>query len=88
MLVVNDDYNVTGAYLHTAASGMGMEGPTVHFSFNSVGAQKFGGLTSHNLPDEVQGFRRKLGIILDGELYIAPTSRARSPTAARFPADI
>ena len=47
-------------------------GPLFIFPSIARGAQKFGGLTSHNLPDEVQGHKRKLGIILDGALCNAP----------------
>ena len=41
-------------------------------TFNAAGARLFGGLTGSNLPDQVQDFTRKLGIILDGELRSAP----------------
>ena len=88
VLVVNDDYNVTGSYLQNVRAGhYAMQGPTIDFSFNSQGAIRFGELTGHNLPDEVQGHKRKLGIILDGALMKPPTSRARSPIAARSQAD-
>ena len=76
VLVVNDDYNVTGSYLQNVRAGQGLEGPTVNITFNTQGAQLFGGLTGHNLPDEVLGFRRKLGIILDGALFSAPYIRS------------
>ena len=57
-----------------AASDVDQKGrPDVTFQFNSLGARKFGGLTSSNLPDETSGFTRKLGIILDGYLYSAPS---------------
>ena len=76
VLVANDDYNVTGAYLSSASPGNDIE-PTVHFSFNSQGAYFFGQLTGRNVPDEVSGFKRKLGIILDGKLYNAPYIKSR-----------
>ena len=72
VLIANDDYNVTGAYLKNVRSGQDVVGPTIDFSFNSEGAKEFGGITSHNLPDEVQGFKRKLGIILDRRTDSAP----------------
>ena len=73
VLVVNDPYNVTGAYLVRAAPGVDQTGrPNVEFMFNSTGGQLFGQLTGANLPDEVQNFYRKLGIILDGRLSSAP----------------
>ncbi|MDD4269749.1 MAG: protein translocase subunit SecD, partial [Thermoguttaceae bacterium] len=46
--------------------------PNVEFMFNAKGGQLFGQLTSANLPDEVQNFYRKLGIVLDGHLFSAP----------------
>jgi SecD/SecF fusion protein len=73
VLVVKDNYDVTGDYLDHARPGIDQEGkPCVNFVFNSQGGRLFGLLTSENLPDEVQDFYRKLGIILDGYLYSAP----------------
>ncbi|MFZ5830037.1 MAG: protein translocase subunit SecD [Planctomycetota bacterium] len=72
ILVVNDPYNVTGAYLDEASEGYDERGgPAVLFTFNSNGAKLFSELTGKNLPED-QGFTRKLGIILDGFLYSAP----------------
>ena len=74
MLVVKDNEDVTGQYLTRAdcdtdpTTGR----PCISFAFNSIGAQLFGKLTGDNLPDSVRGFTRRLGIILDGELYSAP----------------
>ncbi len=77
VLVVNDIYNVTGAYLTRADVGTDQRAqPCVRFNFNSTGAQLFGELTSTHLPDKVTGFTYKLGIILDGELYSAPSIRS------------
>jgi len=73
MLVVKDDFDVNGGYLVDAARDYDQTGsPCVAFQFNGAGARLFGRLTSLNLPDEVQDFYRKLGIILDGNLYSAP----------------
>jgi len=73
VLVVDDDYDVTGGYLANASPGIDNTGnPSVKFSFDAIGAEKFGALTGSNLPDKVQDFHRKLGIILDGFLYSAP----------------
>lgn len=77
VLVVNDDYNVTGAYLNSASAQAGLEGPTVAFGFNTEGAYKFGQLTAQNVPDPVSGFKRKLGIILDGQLFNAPYIKSK-----------
>jgi len=74
VLVVKDAFNVTGGYLRRAQADYDRQGkPCVTFIFNSQGGQLFGGLTSNNLPDKVQDFTRKLGIILDGNLYSAPS---------------
>jgi SecD/SecF fusion protein len=73
-LVVGDDYNVTGAYLMRAAAGTDRRGkPCIEFTFNNTGGKLFGKLTSSHLPDRVTNFTYKLGIILDGELYSAPS---------------
>ena len=42
------------------------------FSSTPKGAQKFGQLTSHNLPDSATGFHRRLGIVLDNVMLSAP----------------
>ncbi len=73
ILVVHDPYHVTGSYLVRAAPSVDQTGrPNVEFMFNAKGGQLFGQLTSANLPDEVQNFYRKLGIVLDGHLFSAP----------------
>jgi preprotein translocase subunit SecD len=72
VLVKIDAYNVTGDYLKQVAVGVDRYAkPTVSFQFNATGGKLFGGLTNANLPTE--GFSRRLGIILDGDLYSAPT---------------
>jgi len=77
ILVFKDDFDVTGQYLLQATPGIDRRGqPCVNFRFNTVGSHLFGGLTGSNLPDEVQKFSRKLGIILNGELYSAPAIRS------------
>ena len=74
ILVVKDVFNVTGGYLQRCTPGVDQHGrPCVNFVFNSRGGQLFGGLTGANTPDEVQDFTRKLGIVLDGYLYSAPS---------------
>jgi SecD/SecF fusion protein len=73
ILVVQDNYNVTGEYLDHAKEGQDQRGKIdVEFVFTSKGGQLFGMLTNENKPDDVTGFKRKLGIILDGNLYSAP----------------
>ena len=79
MLVLMDRYNVTGDYLTNASPGIDRVGkPCVNFAFNTRGANRFGQLTSKNLPDPSQpDLHRLLAIILDGELYSAPAIRSR-----------
>ncbi len=79
VLVVADQFSVTGQYLLRAGTSFDERGrPDVTFHFNSRGAQLFGQLTTLNKPDTVQqDFYRQLGIILDGYLYSAP--RIQSP---------
>jgi SecD/SecF fusion protein len=74
ILVVKDDFDVTGGFLTQAKPGQDRRGqPAVDFFFNDEGAQRFGGLTGSNLPDTVGDFKRNLAIILDGELHSAPS---------------
>ncbi len=76
VLVVDDPFNVTGAYLRRAQPDVDQRGRlSVRFNFNSRGGQLFGRLTGNNLPDP-SGFSRQLGIILDGYLYSAPNIRS------------
>ncbi|NUQ62027.1 MAG: hypothetical protein HUU20_06040 [Pirellulales bacterium] len=73
ILVVKDPFDVTGAYLTRAVPDVDQRGrPCVRFFLNAAGGSRFSGLTGNNLPDEVQNFSRKLGIILDGCLQSAP----------------
>jgi SecD/SecF fusion protein len=77
ILVVKDNFDVTGEYLREARTGVDQSGrPNVLFTFNQRGGTLFGGLTGANLPEEGQeAFSRKLGIILDGYLQSAPSIR-------------
>ncbi len=73
LLVVKDSLDVNGDYLEDASRDWDESGNLrVAFRFDSAGALLFGQLTKENLPDEVQEFYRKLGIILNGKLYSAP----------------
>ena len=71
--MLQDNYNVTGDFLDHAGPGQDQSGRlAVEFVFNSQGGKLFGYLTGENKPDEVTGFQRRLGIILDGKLFSAP----------------
>ena len=82
LLVVVDRQNATGQFLRRASVGIDERGgDAVDFLFDSRGADLFYRLTSDNVPDATTGFARHLGIILDGELYSAPT--INSPISSR-----
>ena len=74
VLMVQDNQNVTGQYLTRAERDTDPKTgrACVGFAFNGTGAQLFGKLTGDNLPDPLLNMQRKLGIILDDELYSAP----------------
>jgi len=73
ILVVKDRYDVTGEYLVEATVARDSMGkPCVDFAFNKKGADLFGALTGDNLPDPAAPLVRRLGIILDGQLFSAP----------------
>ncbi|MGD0383860.1 MAG: DUF1559 domain-containing protein [Thermoguttaceae bacterium] len=78
VLVLQDKYNVTNDYLDHAGPGQDQSGrPAIEFSLNSQGGKLFGMLTGDNKPDQVTGFQRKLGIILDDHLFSAPGLRSQ-----------
>ncbi len=73
VLVIKDEWDVTGAYLVRAVRGTDEKGGyAVHFSFNAAGGNLFGRLTGNHLPDERRNLKYRLGIILDGSLESAP----------------
>ena len=92
VLVRIDHFNVDGRYLSSAQQDFDEKGRlAVGFSFDSVGSEKFGQLTSRNLPDEANGFERHLGIVLDNTLLSAPsiisTIRGRGIISGSFTPD-
>jgi preprotein translocase subunit SecD len=73
-LVLIDSWNVDGSHLQSANIGVDEAGrPAIHIAFNDRGAQRFGQLTSENLPNPTTGAVRYLGIILDKRLLSAPS---------------
>lgn len=76
VLVVEDEYDVTGEYLSRVEPTMQDGEPAVAFNFNSVGAGKFYQLTSDYRP-EPDGFQYQLGVVLDNRLRSAPSLRDR-----------
>jgi len=75
----DDSVDITGEYLTHVGRGVGRAGiPGVSFELNAIGANKFARLTSANLPDPAQDrFRRHLGVVINDQLYAAPTIMAR-----------
>ncbi|MDP7267747.1 MAG: protein translocase subunit SecD [Pirellulales bacterium] len=71
VLVKVDELNVTGGYLSSAGAGIRDGRVAVDFNFNNAGAKKFGRLTGANVRES--GRKRRLGIVLDGELLSAPS---------------
>jgi SecD/SecF fusion protein len=74
VLLVPDEYNVTGEYLsHVAVDSDDKGQPCIRFTFNKKGGRLFAALTGSHLPDEVDNhLNYKLAIIIDGVVYSAP----------------
>jgi preprotein translocase subunit SecD len=69
--LVNKTPDLTGDFLTDARSRLDSRyGWAVDFAFNSEGARRFGKLTGENIG-------KQLGIILDGQVYSAPSLRTR-----------
>ncbi|NDC64837.1 MAG: protein translocase subunit SecD, partial [Planctomycetia bacterium] len=76
VLVMLDDDNVTGDLLGRCSPGFDRSlQPCVRFTFTARGAERFGHLTSDNVPDPANRLESKLGIVLDGVLQSAPVIR-------------
>jgi SecD/SecF fusion protein len=74
ILYVEDKQKVTGEYLaHTYPTQDERIQPAVGFTFNGVGARKFGKLTSDHLPEENGAFKYRLAILLDTLVMSAPS---------------
>ncbi|HZZ73641.1 MAG TPA: protein translocase subunit SecD [Pirellulales bacterium] len=80
-LVIEDapEVQVNGGDLDYARVGHEGGHYAVDFGFNERGAQKFGQLTGHNLPDMTRNppFHRQLCIVLDNVLLSAPNLNSR-----------
>jgi SecD/SecF fusion protein len=79
VLILLDDYNVTGADLTNAMTGFGQSGPQVQFSFSDAGGRRFGEMTGSNLP-KANGERRELAIVMDNTLMSAATIQSKITT--------
>jgi SecD/SecF fusion protein len=80
VLVLEDKWNVNGGYLKQANSETDQQTgkPCVGFKFNTQGAILSGGLTGDNKPQTIgrTTIERRMGIILDDELYTAPVIKS------------
>ncbi len=75
---VDDDQNVEGKHLRAVQESRDDDGsPCVTFQTTSEGSVLFGSLTGMNLPNEANGTRARLGIVLDGVLLSAPNIQSR-----------
>ena len=83
-LVVMDKWNVTGAYLTSAAPGTSEEGNAIDFKLDKKGAKLLGELTMHNLPDPVSGIGRNLAIIIDNKLVSSAVIRSKITDAGQI----
>jgi SecD/SecF fusion protein len=84
VLVMRDDYDVTGGFLTNASMGYGEKGIEVRFSFNTEGARRFGELTGSNLPDPGNNIGHQLAIILDNTLMSAANIESRITDSGRI----
>jgi hypothetical protein len=85
VLVVADPYNVTGDYLSEVKLQFDPFGtPGVNFTFNDAGGELFGKLTGDHLPNALSGVSYELGIIIDGEMFSAPTIRSKIGKAGQI----
>jgi preprotein translocase subunit SecD len=71
-------YDITGDYLNDAKLEFTIAGkPAMSFSFNTAGGKLLEKLTGDHLPNNSTGLCYSLGIIIDGELFSAPTIRSK-----------
>lgn len=79
ILVLIDDWKVTGADLMSAVRGDDARGnPCIHFALSSDGARRMSELTGAHLPDPADSsLRRRLAIVFDGEVRSAPLLTSR-----------
>ena len=90
VLVSYEDENlrVTGETLNNVYQTNDENGRlAVGFRLNIIGATKFGELTGANEPDRSSGFYRHLAIILDGEVFSAPTLNERISGSGQISGD-
>jgi preprotein translocase subunit SecD len=77
LLVLIDDFNITGDYITTAETTLKNQDQCVVFKFNEKGAKLFGDFTALNLPVAGTSIGRELAIIIDDELFTAAKIMSR-----------
>lgn len=74
VLAAANPYNITGAYLTQARLVFTNWGkPTIGFTLNEAGGKLLAKLTGEHLPNNLTDMTYKLGVIIDGELFSAPS---------------
>ena len=84
VLVIRDDYNVTGAYLTNARWATATKGSRSSSASIHQGARRFGELTGTNLADPSNGIKHELAIILDNTLMSAASIESRITDSGRI----
>jgi SecD/SecF fusion protein len=89
VLVLNDDYNITGAYVSRASPSVDERGrPCIDLAFNKFGGELLRLMTTSHMPDETTGTDYKMAIILSGKIRSAPaikgTIRNRAQVTGSF----
>ncbi|MAG93407.1 MAG: hypothetical protein CMJ48_06625 [Planctomycetaceae bacterium] len=76
-LIVKDSQDVTSKHIVNVGRTVDNDGHTaISFALNEEGGRRLGELTGANQPSP-DGFRRRLGIIVGGQLRLAPSLMAR-----------
>jgi hypothetical protein len=85
LLVVADPCNVTGECLKEVKLQFDSFGkPGVNFAFTDAGGELFGKLSGDHLANDSTGTSYSLGIIVDGEIFSAPTIRSKITTTGQI----
>ena len=84
LILTNDGYDVTGKFLKRSSASFDEQGrPQVNFTFNQLGAFRFGQLTGNHTPNS-SGQTYHLGIILDKKLLSAPSIQSKITSQGRI----
>ncbi|MCA9232272.1 MAG: protein translocase subunit SecD [Planctomycetales bacterium] len=84
LILTNDGYNVTGEHLKRSSASFDEQGrPQVNFTFDQMGAFRFGQLSGNHTPNS-SGQTYHLGIILDKKLLSAPSIQSKITSQGRI----